>query len=76
MFIFFQIDNIMDPNEYQKKILEKIEIFWMKTFEIPINSNFDGIEINDSDIRTGNLIALDIILSIASEIDSGIVQSD
>jgi len=47
-----------------RRLLEKIEIWWIQNFEIPINSDYDGIEIKDEDIRPGPVIILDHLISI------------
>lgn len=57
-----------------RKIVEKVDIWWIKEVELPINPDFDGIEVKDSDIQSGNLFILDHLLSIALEIDERVVK--
>lgn len=47
-----------------RELLGKIELWWIKNFEIPINSSFDGIEIADSEIHPGRVIMLDYVISV------------
>lgn len=46
-------------------LLRKIEIWWIKNFEIPGNSDFDNMKINEVDINPGIVITLQMMLEIA-----------
>ena len=48
-----------------RELLEKIELWWVKNVEIPTNSEFNGVEVSEKDIRPGRVIALDHVISIA-----------
>ena len=48
-----------------RELLEKIEVWWVKNVEIPVNSDFDGVDVNEKDIRPGRVIALDYVISVA-----------
>lgn len=50
-----------------RHLLQKIEIWWIKEFEIPINPDFDGVEVNEEGIHSGRMILIDLILSTALE---------
>ncbi|MBU0490964.1 MAG: hypothetical protein KKA73_09705 [Chloroflexi bacterium] len=46
-----------------RELLEKIEVWWIKNVEIPVNTDFDGVDVNEEDIRPGRVIALDYVIS-------------
>ena len=45
-----------------RRLLEKIEIWWIQNYEIPSNSDYDGIEVRDEEIRPGLVIILDYLI--------------
>jgi len=47
-----------------KEIVVKIDLWWTKEIEIPLNPNFDGSKIDDSEINTGNITLLNHLISI------------
>lgn len=47
-----------------RELLGKIELWWVRNFDIPANSDFDGIEIEDSEIHPGRVIMLDYVISV------------
>ena len=51
-----------------RDIVEKADIWWIKEVEIPINPDFDQVEVKDSDIRSGRMIILDHLISVAVEL--------
>lgn len=55
-----------------RDIIEKADIWWTKEFMIPINPDFDQVEVKDTDIESGRMIILDHLLSIALELSPGI----
>jgi len=52
------------------ELLNKINTWWIREVEIPTNSEFDGSEINEGDILPGQVIVLNLIRSIAFQMDS------
>jgi hypothetical protein len=48
-----------------KELLEKIEVWWVKNFDIPVNPDFDGVVVEDKDIQPGRVIALNHLISVA-----------
>ncbi|MES2516879.1 MAG: hypothetical protein V4585_02155 [Bacteroidota bacterium] len=53
-----------------KKLLKKIEQWWIVEFEMAINTKLDDIDskdINFDEIRSGNMILLDLIIDSVSE---------
>jgi hypothetical protein len=49
-----------------RQLLEKIEVWWILNFEIPINSDFVGVEIDPQEIIPGRVVALDHLIAIVS----------
>jgi len=47
-----------------RELLGKIELWWVRNFEIPTNPDFDGIEVDDSEIYPSRVIMLDYIISV------------
>jgi hypothetical protein len=47
-----------------RQLLEKIEVWWILNFEIPSNSDFDGVEVDPKEITPGRVVALDYLISI------------
>jgi hypothetical protein len=47
-----------------RQLLEKIEVWWILNFEIPSNSDFDGVEVDPQEIMPGRVVALDHLISI------------
>jgi len=47
-----------------RELLGKIELWWVRNFEIPVNSDFDGVEIADNDIFPGRVVMLDYVISV------------
>ena len=58
-----------------RDILEKVDIWWVKEIEIPVNQDFDNIEVKDSDIKSGKMVVLDYLLSIALELGQDIEKN-
>lgn len=46
-----------------RELLEKIEIWWVKNVEVPANSDFDNIDVEEKDIYPGRVIILDYVIS-------------
>jgi hypothetical protein len=46
-------------------LLYKIELWWVVNFEIPINPDFDGKEIDEKEIFPGRVIGLKVLCDIA-----------
>jgi hypothetical protein len=53
--------------------MNKIEVWWVKEFEIPANPDFDGQDVDAANISPGSVIALKMLCAIAlgSDDDSG-----
>lgn len=47
-----------------RELLGKIELWWVRNFELPVNAEFDGMEIADSDIFPGRVVMLEYIISV------------
>jgi len=47
-------------------LLRKIEIWWVVNFEIPINSDFDGKEIDEEGIVPGPVLMIQMMLEVLS----------
>ena len=47
-------------------LLNKIEMWWIREFEMPVNPDYDGEEIQDKDIHPGPVIGLKILLDVAT----------
>lgn len=45
-------------------LLQKIEVWWIVKFEIPINADFDGAEINESGIVSGAALMTQLMFEI------------
>jgi hypothetical protein len=48
-----------------RDIEEKADTWWISEVEIPINPDFDQVEVKDSDIKLGRMIILDHLISVA-----------
>ncbi len=48
-----------------RALLTKIELWWMKNFDIPANSDFDDLVIGDEEIHPGRVVTLDYIIITA-----------
>jgi len=61
-----------------RDIVEKADTWWIKEVEIPINPDFDQVEVKNSDIRSGRIMILDHLISVALELPpvSGEEKSD
>ena len=47
-------------------LLRKIEVWWVVNFEIPTNPDFDGQEIDETDIVPGAILSLQMLIQVAS----------
>jgi hypothetical protein len=50
-----------------QELLTKIEKRWIIEFEIPVNPDFDGHEIDESQVQSGTSIFLDYLMEIADD---------
>ncbi len=55
-----------------RDIVAKAEIWCVKEMEIPVNPDFDQVEVKDSDIRSGRMSIIDHLISVALEMPPGI----
>lgn len=46
-------------------LLRKIEIWWIVNFEIPVNPDFDGVEIDESGIVPGVVLTIQLMFDVA-----------
>jgi hypothetical protein len=59
------------PSDFNTKFVDlvalmtKIEVWWIKEFEIPTNPDFDGQEIDEATISPGTVIALKMLCAFA-----------
>jgi hypothetical protein len=65
----YLFDSSLNVNEshfsQMRQLLEKVEIWWIKEFEIPTNPDYDNVEIRDEDIKSGTVLGLDYVISVA-----------
>jgi len=54
-----------------RDVVEKADTWWIREVEIPINPDFDKVEVKDSDIRSGRMIILDHLISVALALPPG-----
>ena len=47
-----------------RELLEKIGIWYIKNVEIPVNPDFDGVEVDEKDICFARGIAIDYVISV------------
>ena len=58
------------PTEFEQcfkdmiDLLSKIEIWWIANVEIPINPDYDGVEIDESGIVPGTILGMQLLLDI------------
>jgi len=57
-----------------RDIVEKVEFWWVKEIEIPINPDLDQVEVKDADIRLGRTELLNHLISIAFELSPGMEE--
>jgi len=55
-------------------IIKKTDIWWLKEIEIPINPDFDHVEVKNNDIQSGSMSILGYLISFASELKSAIEE--
>jgi hypothetical protein len=52
-----------------RRLLRKIETWWIRNVDLHINSDFDDIEVTDEDIHPGSVLVLNEIIRIALSSD-------
>lgn len=55
-------------------LLKKIEVWWVVNVEIPVNSDFDGKEIDEEGVVPGPVLILQMMLEVASGNDELVKQ--
>jgi hypothetical protein len=45
--------------------LDKVETWWIINFEVPINSDYDGIEVKEGDVFSMQVLLLQMMLEVA-----------
>jgi len=58
------------------ELLEKIENWWIINVDIPSNSDFDGKEINESDVASGKVMILKTMIDISLNDIGGFSKND
>jgi len=60
-------DRNIDQSAYESllEVTHKIGVWWVINYELPINPDYDGQEIDESEIKTGTLLMLQMIMDIA-----------
>ena len=53
------------------ELVTKIDRWWIREVEMTINSDFDGCEVADKDITSGNMLFIQMMIRIATGEDSG-----
>ncbi|MGA7501591.1 MAG: hypothetical protein WBX00_33080 [Isosphaeraceae bacterium] len=53
-------------------LVTKIDRWWIREVDIPIDPDYDGREVADGDIHSGNMIFLQMMLQIAAGEDSAV----
>jgi hypothetical protein len=51
-----------------RDIIEKADVWWIKEVELPINPDFDQAKAKDLNVRSGRMIILDHLISVALEL--------
>jgi hypothetical protein len=51
------------------RLLVRIDQWWISEFEIPINSDFDGEEIDPSGIQSGMMVLLRYVISTVFDVE-------
>lgn len=49
------------------RLLTKIDRWWIMNFDLPVNPDYDGVEVNEEDVRSGRMLLLDVIIQSALE---------
>ncbi|WP_293307370.1 hypothetical protein [Pedobacter sp. UBA5917] len=57
----------IDLLKKSQQLLNKIEKWWIMEFEIPVNPDFDGKEIDEKDVQSGTTIFLDYLMHVAND---------
>lgn len=47
-----------------RELLEKIEMWWVREFEIPVNPDFDNVDIDEIEILPSRVIMLDYLINV------------
>lgn len=72
---FFLLDSELDIDINKilhiRDIMEKVEVWWFKEVEGPINPSIDRDRIKNAEIRSGKMIILDLLISTALELSPG-----
>jgi len=66
-----EIEEVNLKFEDMIKLLNKIEIWWIMEFEIPINPDFDNEILSEKDVSPGPVILLKVIKKIAFNVFKG-----
>jgi hypothetical protein len=58
------------------KLVTKIDRWWIREVEIPANSDFDAQEVIDSNIQSGNMLFIQMMIQIATGEDSSVFWNE
>jgi hypothetical protein len=51
-----------------RDLVGKVDVWWLREVEIPVNPDFDQVEVKDSDIQSGRMIIINHLLSVALDL--------
>lgn len=54
------------------ELIAKIERWWIRNVDMPTDQDFDGREVADEEITSGNMLFIQLMLQIATGKDSGV----
>jgi hypothetical protein len=57
-------------------LVTKIDRWWIREFEMAIDAEFDGCDVADEDITSGNMLFIKMMLEIATGKDCGVFWDD
>lgn len=62
-----ELDRNIDQSAYESllEVTHKISVWWVVNVELSTNPDYDGQEIDESEIKTGTLLMLQMIMDIA-----------
>lgn len=56
-----QLDLLRDMRE----LIRKVDTWWILSIEVPANEEFDDVEVTEEDVQSGQVLFLDLLLSVA-----------
>jgi hypothetical protein len=58
------------------RLLTKIDRWWIMNFELPVNPDYDRVEVNEDEVMSGRMVLLDVIIQSALESEKQTGPSD